>query len=66
MGEDYSLSQPLKSEHKREGAMKITGAGANVGALLMSRDAAFIAGSAFLMDGGVTVSDWCGALAAPP
>ena len=43
--------------------MKITGAGANVGALLMSRDAAFIAGSDFLMEGGVTVSDWCGALA---
>jgi NAD(P)-dependent dehydrogenase (short-subunit alcohol dehydrogenase family) len=35
----------------------------NVGALLMSRDGAFITGSDFLMDGGVTVSYWFGELA---
>jgi len=36
---------------------------ANVAALLMSRDGAFITGSDFLMDGGVTASYWFGALA---
>lgn len=34
-----------------------------VGALLMGPDGAFITGSDFLMDGGVTASDWCGELA---
>jgi len=35
----------------------------NVGALLMGPDGAFITGSDFLMDGGVTASYWYGALA---
>jgi NAD(P)-dependent dehydrogenase (short-subunit alcohol dehydrogenase family) len=35
----------------------------NVGALLMSADGAFITGSDFLMDGGVTASYWFGELA---
>jgi NAD(P)-dependent dehydrogenase (short-subunit alcohol dehydrogenase family) len=35
----------------------------NVGALLMSPDGAFITGSDFLMDGGVTASYWYGELA---
>jgi len=35
----------------------------NVGALLMGADAAFITGSDFLMDGGVTASYWYGELA---
>jgi len=37
---------------------------ANVAALLMSPDGAFITGSDFLMDGGVTASYWFGELAA--
>jgi NAD(P)-dependent dehydrogenase (short-subunit alcohol dehydrogenase family) len=36
----------------------------NVGALLMGADGAFITGSDFLMDGGVTVAYWFGELAA--
>jgi hypothetical protein len=32
--------------------------GGNVGALLMGQDGAFITGSDFLMDGGVTASYW--------
>ena len=36
---------------------------ANVAALLMGADGAFITGSDFLMDGGVTASYWFGALA---
>jgi NAD(P)-dependent dehydrogenase (short-subunit alcohol dehydrogenase family) len=36
---------------------------ANVGALLMGADGAFITGSDFLMDGGVTASYWFGELA---
>lgn len=36
---------------------------ANVGALLMGADGAFITGSDFLMDGGVTAAYWFGALA---
>jgi NAD(P)-dependent dehydrogenase (short-subunit alcohol dehydrogenase family) len=36
----------------------------NVGALLMGSDGAFITGSDFLMDGGVTAAYWFGALAA--
>jgi hypothetical protein len=35
----------------------------NVGALLRSPDGAFITGSDFLMDGGVTASYWYGELA---
>ena len=35
----------------------------NVAALLMGQDGAFITGSDFLMDGGVTASYWCGELA---
>ena len=35
----------------------------NVGALLMGQDGAFITGSDFLMDGGVTASYWYGELA---
>jgi hypothetical protein len=35
-----------------------------VGALLMGPDGAFITGSDFLMDGGVTASFWFGDLAA--
>lgn len=35
----------------------------NVGALLMGQDGAFITGSDFLMDGGVTASYWFGELA---
>jgi NAD(P)-dependent dehydrogenase (short-subunit alcohol dehydrogenase family) len=35
----------------------------NVGALLMGPDGAFITGSDFLMDGGVTASYWFGELA---
>lgn len=35
----------------------------NVGALLMGADGAFITGSDFLMDGGVTAAYWYGALA---
>ena len=35
----------------------------NVGALLMGSDGAFITGSDFLMDGGVTASYWFGELA---
>jgi NAD(P)-dependent dehydrogenase (short-subunit alcohol dehydrogenase family) len=35
----------------------------NVGALLMGQDGAFITGSDFLMDGGVTVAYWYGELA---
>jgi len=35
-----------------------------VGALLMSPDGAFITGSDFLMDGGVTAAYWYGELAA--
>jgi NAD(P)-dependent dehydrogenase (short-subunit alcohol dehydrogenase family) len=35
----------------------------NVGALLMGSDGAFIAGSDFLMDGGVTSAYWYGELA---
>ena len=34
-----------------------------VGALLMRPDGAFITGSDFLMDGGVTAADWFGELA---
>jgi NAD(P)-dependent dehydrogenase (short-subunit alcohol dehydrogenase family) len=34
-----------------------------VGALLMGHDGAFITGSDFLMDGGVTASYWYGELA---
>ena len=34
-----------------------------VGALLMGRDGAFITGSDFLMDGGVTAAYWFGELA---
>jgi NAD(P)-dependent dehydrogenase (short-subunit alcohol dehydrogenase family) len=34
-----------------------------VGALLMGPDGAFITGSDFLMDGGVTASNWYGELA---
>jgi hypothetical protein len=34
-----------------------------VGALLMGRDGAFITGSDFLRDGGVTAEYWFGALA---
>lgn len=34
-----------------------------VGALLMDRDGAFITGSDFLMDGGVTAAYWFGDLA---
>jgi NAD(P)-dependent dehydrogenase (short-subunit alcohol dehydrogenase family) len=37
-----------------------------VGALLMGRDGAFITGSDFLMDGGVTAAYWYGALAPQP
>src|SRR5205085_12525418 len=37
----------------------------NVGALLMGPDGAFITGSDFLMDGGVTASYWFGQLAPP-
>jgi len=37
---------------------------ANVAALLMSADGAFITGSDFLMDGGVTAAYWYGELAA--
>jgi NAD(P)-dependent dehydrogenase (short-subunit alcohol dehydrogenase family) len=36
---------------------------ANVGALLMGTDGAFITGSDFLMDGGVTAAYWYGELA---
>ena len=35
----------------------------NVGALLMGAEGAFITGSDFLMDGGVTAAYWCGELA---
>ena len=35
----------------------------HVGALLMGPDGAFITGSDFLMDGGVTASYWFGELA---
>jgi hypothetical protein len=35
----------------------------NVGALLMGLDGAFITGSDFLMDGGVTAAYWYGDLA---
>ena len=35
-----------------------------VGALLMSPDGAFITGSDFLMDGGLTAAYWYGELAA--
>jgi NAD(P)-dependent dehydrogenase (short-subunit alcohol dehydrogenase family) len=35
----------------------------NVGALLMGSDGAFITGSDFLMDGGVTAAYWFGDLA---
>jgi NAD(P)-dependent dehydrogenase (short-subunit alcohol dehydrogenase family) len=35
----------------------------NVGALLMGQDGAFITGSDFLMDGGVTAAYWYGDLA---
>ena len=35
---------------------------ANVGALLMGRDGAFITGSDILMDGGVTAAYWYGEL----
>ena len=35
---------------------------ANVGALLMGLDGAFITGSDFLMDGGVTAAYWYGEL----
>ncbi|MGZ3836745.1 MAG: SDR family oxidoreductase [Mucilaginibacter sp.] len=35
----------------------------NVGALLMGADGAFITGSDFLMDGGVTAAYWFGELA---
>jgi hypothetical protein len=35
----------------------------NVGALLMEQDGAFITGSDFLMDGGVTAAYWYGELA---
>jgi NAD(P)-dependent dehydrogenase (short-subunit alcohol dehydrogenase family) len=35
----------------------------NVGALLMGSEGAFITGSDFLMDGGVTASYWYGELA---
>ena len=35
----------------------------NVGALLMGRQGAFITGSDFLMDGGVTAAYWFGELA---
>jgi NAD(P)-dependent dehydrogenase (short-subunit alcohol dehydrogenase family) len=35
----------------------------NVAALLMGPDGAFITGSDFLMDGGVTSSHWFGSLA---
>jgi NAD(P)-dependent dehydrogenase (short-subunit alcohol dehydrogenase family) len=38
---------------------------AHVGALLMGADGAFITGSDFLMDGGVTASYWFGDLASP-
>ena len=37
----------------------------NVGALLMGPDGAFITGSDFLMDGGVTAAYWFGELAPP-
>jgi NAD(P)-dependent dehydrogenase (short-subunit alcohol dehydrogenase family) len=39
---------------------------ATVAALLMGPDGAFITGSDFLMDGGVTASYWFGELAPPP
>ena len=38
---------------------------ANLAALLMGRDGAFVTGSDFLMDGGVTASYWFGELAPP-
>ena len=38
---------------------------ANVGALLMGTEGAFITGSDFLMDGGVTAAYWFGGLAQP-
>ena len=38
----------------------------NVGALLMGEDGAFITGSDFLMDGGVTASYWYGEIAPKP
>ena len=38
----------------------------NVGALLMGQDGAFITGSDFLMDGGVTAAYWYGDLAPKP
>lgn len=58
-GEGYKRMINL-SAVKRAGTPDEVG---NVGALLMGQDGAFITGSDFLMDGGVTASYWFGELA---
>jgi hypothetical protein len=55
-----SLMRPAK--HRTAGAAAPDEVGA-VGALLMGSDGAFITGSDFLMDGGVTASYFYGELA---
>lgn len=58
-GENYQRMINL-SPSKRAGTPDEV---ATIGALLMSNDGAFITGSDFLMDGGVTASYWYGELA---
>ena len=57
------LSGPREAGYRR--MLEISPAG-RVGALLMGHDGAFITGSDFLMDGGVTASYFYGELAPKP
>ncbi|MBT1695558.1 SDR family oxidoreductase [Fulvivirgaceae bacterium PWU4] len=58
-GEGYRKMIEMSSA-KRAGTPDEVG---NVAALLMGNDGAFITGSDFLMDGGVTAAYWYGELA---
>ncbi len=63
------LSGPRGAGYRRMIELSAVGRGgtpdevANIGALLMGADGAFITGSDFLMDGGVTAAYWYGELA---
>ena len=63
------LSGPRGEGYRRMIALSAAGRGGTpdevgaVGALLMGQDGAFITGSDFLMDGGVTAAYWYGELA---
>jgi len=66
------LSGPRGAGYRRMIELSAVGRGGtpdevgNVGALLMGADGAFITGSDFLMDGGVTAAYWYGELAPQP